>query len=79
MKRFVEQLADFFIEYFLPIIFILAVFIITVSCAASKPQPEKPGKPRYIRADDVWLNQWLDSEHPRKVTPTGKRKRKKVI
>ncbi len=58
--------------------FIILV-LLSIGCAASKPQPEKPGKPRYIRADDVWLNQWLDSEHPRKITPTGKRKRRSKV
>lgn len=54
---------------------LILLLLLLCSCSAIK-KTDKPGKPRYQSSDNIWLNQWMDAEHPRKVTPTGKRMRK---
>ena len=50
------------------------VLLLLVSCAAPK---QKPLRARYESEANKKLNEWMDAEHPRKVVPTGEKKRKR--
>lgn len=56
----------------------MLAMIVLASCAY-KPKPTRPDKlrARYESESNKKLNEWLDAEHPRKVVPTGEKKRKR--
>lgn len=52
---------------------VMVLLILLCACAAPKPTL----RPRYESESNKKLNEWLDAEYPRKVVPTGEKKRKR--
>lgn len=53
---------------------VLLLFALVLACATPKVQH----RPRY-QSGDKYLNAWLTAEYPKKVAPTGEKKRKKRV
>ncbi len=54
------------------------ITMLLLTGCAYKPKPTRPDKlrARYESESNQKLNQWLDAEHPRKVVPTGTRRKR---